>query len=431
MVRLPLRVPGIKRPGATITQKAGGNKTGGDDKNVYKTILTGPQEARIDDFSAMSDDRIPAALAAAEHPLVLDEPAAFSRAAKAWARSPVLGMDTEFVRERTYHANLGLVQVSDGQTVWLLDPLTRGAAETIARLLRDERITKLLHSPSEDLEVLRHAFGCLPEPLVDTQLACALLGQPLQLGYHKAVEWLLAVQVDKDLTRSNWCARPLSEAQLRYAALDVCLLPEMWRRLEPELQQLGRLDWLAEDSRRQARRALEPSPPEDAWQRIRGAGRLDGTSLAILQRLAGWRERVAQERNRPRGFIIPDAALLQIARLKATEPDRLESIEGLHRRARERHGKALLGMVRQSLESGARVAPLPSLAPAQRRTLAALRSVVEREARALGVEPAVLASRRELETLVHSGGDEIPERLSGWRLPVVTRRLLQELGVTG
>ena len=364
--------------------------------------------------------RFDTALAAAQRPLMLDTPAAASRAVKAWRRAGCLGLDTEFVRERTYHANLGLVQISDGQTVWLLDPLVEETLAPLTELLQDEGVIKLLHSPSEDLEVLLHVTGVAPEPLVDTQLACAMLGQPLQLGYHKAVEWLLNVPVEKELTRSNWCARPLRSELLHYAALDVCLLPEMWGRLRARLEELGRLDWLAEDCRRQLADARRPVAPADAWQRIRGSGKLDGSALAILASLAAWREREAQKRNRPRGFIVNDMVLLRIAAGKPRHANDLEAVEDLHPRARKRYGKGIVNMVGQVLESGKTQTPPPRLGGAQRKRLKRLRAGVAREAEHLGLEPALLASRKELEELVVTGaGAGLPGRLAGWRATVL------------
>ena len=270
------------------------------------------------------------ALDAAERPVIVDSPAQAGRALKAWRRSDVLALDTEFVRERTYRARLGLVQVSDGQTVWLLDPLVEGTLPPLVEMMRADTITKLLHGPSEDLEVLLHVTEELPEPLVDTQLACALLGEPLQVGYHKAIEDLLGVPVEKDVTRSNWVKRPLTERQLHYAALDVCLLPEAWQRLRIQLAEQERLDWLEEDSRRQLRSARKPVKPRKSWQRIRGAGRLEPDQLAVLQALAEWREREAMKRDRPRGFIVPDPVLLALARQQPDSSDALrEAASGL------------------------------------------------------------------------------------------------------
>ena len=369
------------------------------------------------------------ALAAADSAVLVASPAQAAEAAKAWGRSRHLGLDTEFVRERTYHANIGLVQVSDGRTVGLLDPLADGTLPPLADLLNNPDIVKLVHSPSEDYEVLLHAAGTLPDPVFDTQIACALLGQPLQMGYHMAAEWLLGVAVDKGQTRSNWCARPLRPAQLRYAALDVCLLPLMWRRLEAALREQDRLDWFIEDCTRQAAQAQAPQDVASSWQRIRGDGRLDGESLAVLQRLAEWREQEARRRNRPRGFIIPDRDLLEIAVRKMTTVEDLNGLGELHPRARQRYGATVTRLVSKTLDSGEWIEPVKPLTTRQRKLLRRLRDRVKEVADELGIEPAVLAPKKDLEELVQlEGSGRVPERLEGWRMQAVTNELLTMLG---
>ncbi|MEJ2534718.1 MAG: ribonuclease D [Gammaproteobacteria bacterium] len=344
-----------------------------------------------------------------------------SRAAKAWRRAELLAIDTEFVRERTYFARLGLVQLSDGHSVWLLDPLAEGALEPLRELLEDRGVTKVLHSPSEDLEVLLNVVGAVPAPLIDTQLACALAGQTLQLGYHLAAEWLLGVTVEKDQTRSNWCARPLRPAQRRYAALDVCVLPLMWESLRERLEEHGRLSWLEEDCARLLEDASAAPEPEALWRRIRGHGRLDGVSLAVLARLADWREREAIKRDRPRGFIVPDTVLLQIATEKPRDANAMTSLEGLHPRARGRYGKALTGIVERVLASGEQLPTVPTPTTGQRRQLRDrqlrdLRAATAAAARELEIEPALLASRREMELAVLGDGQQgVPARWRGWR----------------
>ena len=369
----------------------------------------------------MPGPSIQTALEAADSALFLDTPAEIARACKAWRRSRVLALDTEFVRERTYYADLGLVQISDGSTVWLVDPLVKGSLDHIKALLEDRSVTKLVHSPSEDLEVLWKTVGALPEPMVDTQTACAFLGQPLQLAYHAAANWLLGVEVAKDQTRSNWLKRPLRPVQLRYAALDVCLLPEMWRMLGKQLSDTGRLAWLEEDCAMQLERARGTVPDDQAWLRIRGVNRLDGVGLAIIQQLAAWREREARQRNLPRGFVLPDAVLLRISQDRIAGESQLDGLEGLHPRARQKHGGQVTQLVRQALSSGDTLTEIKPLGPAERKKLNLLRDAVQKRATALGIDPALLASRRELEGLLRMS--DWPDKFAGWRKQVIGEEL--------
>jgi ribonuclease D len=353
-----------------------------------------------------------------------------AEAEQAWARAEILGIDTEFVRERTYRAALGLVQVSDGATAWLFDPVTTESTEPLAQLLRQPAILKVLHSGSEDLEVLYHALDTIPDPLVDTQIACAMLGQPLQMGYHHAVDWLFGIHIDKDQTRSNWCRRPLQPRQLRYAAMDVVLLPHMLAELQLRLEEAGRWEWLQEDVARMQRAARVSVDPEEAYQRIGGAGRLDESALRTLRALARWREQVAIAKDLARGFVLPDAALLDLARKRPDSMAQLKSLSALHPRALQRYGDQLITLIEQAAQDGGRVERIEPLDNRQRQQLGEMRRVVSDRAGELNVDPALLASRRELEKLLRTAaeGQEPPERFLGWRKAVVTDELLAIIG---
>ncbi|NNL96288.1 MAG: ribonuclease D [Xanthomonadales bacterium] len=360
---------------------------------------------------------------AADSALVLASPSDISRAAKAWRKCGTLGVDTEFVRERTYYAQLGLVQVSDGQTVWLIDPLVRGSHAPIKDLLENEDIVKIFHSPSEDLDVLMNTVGAMPTPMLDTQLACALLGQPLQLAYHAMVRWLFELDMDNDQTRSNWVSRPLKPAQLHYAALDVCLLPLIWEILQQRLKELNRHSWLIEDCNAAVYNAGDQESTLSNWLRIRGVGRLDGESLAILERLYNWREEQARARDLPRGFIIKDPVLLGIARLKPGDIGSLREVEGLHPGAVRRYGEDLLALIRSVRDSGKSLPIIQQLNRSERSCLAQMKSLVGDKARDLGVEPAVLASRRELEAIMRQDSNHWPPKFRGWRSELIGKPL--------
>jgi ribonuclease D len=373
----------------------------------------------------INQSEIDQAIAAADHPVMVESNTQLEHALKDWRGCEVIGIDTEFVRERTWRADLGLVQISDGQRVWLVDPLQTGPLHQLSVLFNDQDIVKVLHAPSEDLDVLLYNTGAVPDPLFDTQTACAMLGQSLQMGYHKTVEWLLGVAIDKGETRSNWCRRPLRPAQLHYAALDVCLLPLMHRQLLARLEELGRFEWLQEDCARLLERARLPADPEQSWKRINGNGRLDGTALAILQALATWRDNEAEKRNLARGFIIKDNALLTIANQQPDSPAALSDLDIWHPGAIQRYGQSVISIIDQILQEE-RTAEAPEiLLPSHRQLMAAMRELVLEKAVNLSIEPALLASRRELESLILSPHEQpLPERFSGWRKNVITTELV-------
>jgi ribonuclease D len=369
------------------------------------------------------------ALRAAENPILLQTAVQLEQAAETWRLQAVLGMDTEFVRERTFRANLGLVQVSDGRTAWLIDPVATKTLVPLREILADRNVTKIFHSASEDLEVLLQTTGELPQPMIDTQIACAMLGQPLQMGYQQAAKWLLGVAIDKDQTRSNWCRRPLRPKQLRYAALDVVLLPLMLDKLKLALEEINRWEWLEEDVLRMQRRSQEPANPEQAYLRFAGIGRLEQVSLNILQALAEWREKIAIQRNRARGFVVADNTLMSIAQTRPESASELKAIEGIHPVAFDRYQDVILKIVTGAAHAQPRVERYDPLTNSDRRQLSLMRKLVIKQADELQVDPALLASKRELEKLIRALKSEkpVPDRFYGWRGEVIANKLLDIL----
>ena len=373
-----------------------------------------------------NQNEINIALSAADKPIMIESAQQLEQVVNDWLKCDVIGIDTEFVRERTWRADLGLVQLSDGKTVWLVDPLKTGTLDPLAALLNNHDIVKILHAPSEDLDVLLYTTGAVPEPLFDTQIACAMLGQPLQMGYHTTVEWLLGIAIDKGETRSNWCHRPLRPAQLKYAALDVCVLPIMQRQLQAKLKALGRESWLAEDCTRLLNKARTPADPEQSWKRLNGNGRLDGSSLAILMSLATWRDQQAERQNLARGFVIKDNELMTIANKKPGDLSALSELKILHPKALQRHGPALVANINQVLQQELTAVAPDMLKPEHRKLMKDMRKLVQDKATELSVDPALLASRRELEILILlAEGEPLPERFLGWRKDIITTGLIE------
>ncbi len=366
------------------------------------------------------------AIAASRHPILLDTPAQLARARKAWRKCSILAIDTEFVRERTYWAQPGLFQISDGHTAWLVDPVAIRDLRQLSELFADGSITKIFHSPSEDLDMIWHSLEVVPQPMVDTQLACAMLGQGLQLGYHKAVHWLLGVEVAKDQTRSNWIHRPLNPAQLRYAALDVVLLPQMWSILQERLDELGRRAWLEEEMSQLLMAVQRPLEPNHSYLRVKGASRLSAAQLPRLQHLAAWREVKALEQDIPRGFVVRDNSLIQVVAQQPQSLDELKSIDGIHGSSLRKFGAELLSVCQQVGQAGNGHELSKPLADVERRMLRSMRQVCTRLSDEWGIDPALLASKKELENLLRclDAGDNPPARFTGWRYEILTRELL-------
>jgi len=329
------------------------------------------------------------------------------RHAERITQAPALGLDTEFVRERTWYPRPGLLQICDGHEVWLIDPIALADdprfAHWLAGLLAGPQ-TKILHSAGEDFEVFDLLAGRKPWPLFDTQRAAALLGWPLQMRLETLAGELLGIELPGGLGRNDWTRRPLPEAWLRYAADDVTALTAMRDRLSEQLAERGRLDWLIEDCRRMIAHS-DDEPP--AVVRVKGAAGLDDPVLERLSRLAEWRDHTARASDLPRAFVVRDEALVELARhARVTNEVRVP----------RRHRDAIDRVLADPPQEFVRPPELAPLTADQRSRIKALQAEVRTLATALEIEPAVLASRRDLTRLVQGA---TCNWASGWRAEVL------------
>ena len=338
------------------------------------------------------------------------------------AAATPLYLDTEFMRERTFWPQLALVQVHDGEQIRLIDT-TRVNGAALAPLFQQH--TLVMHACSEDLEAIAAFSGDYPAAIEDTQIAAALTGEDMQLGYQKVVQMLLGVELPKGATRTNWLKRPLSQEQLLYAEDDVKYLPEVTGILRDRLATLGREDWWQEECQRLLGQAQAVTAPEQAWRNVKGAGLLQGQALAVLAVLTPWRDRMARERDLPKGFVLKDAQLLDLAR--STRSDRgLFSDLGLHPKVVRRDGDTILELLEEG-RRGTPPEPLPGPPdPRQKKLAKVLRNRVGEIAESVNMKPDVLMRRRWLESLIRHP-DRVPEPLTGWRHDIVTRPLLELL----
>lgn len=334
-------------------------------------------------------------------------------------------IDTEFLREKTYYPKLCLVQIATPREVAVIDPLALTDLTPLLNLLAAPGITKVMHSCRQDMEIFYHLAGRAPAPVFDTQVAAPLLGYADQIGYANLVQEMTGVALDKLHTRADWTVRPLSSAQLQYAADDVIYLVDIYRRIVSQLRSLDRLDWLAEDFRQLSDAALYDSPPEQAWLRVKAASRLKGPALAVLQALAQWREETARRRDRPRGWLLRDDTLVDIARQRPATLESLGAIRGLGDGLLGRSGAEMLELIRQA----AARPPQPfadsdrraRLAPAQEALIDVMMAVVRITAEENRLHQSVLAGRRDLEALLLD--DPASSLLHGWRYRLVGARL--------
>ncbi len=363
----------------------------------------------------------------------VESAAALAAAADAWAGAAALALDTEFVRERTFFPRLGLIQVSDGRTAYLIDPLAVSDLAPFAAVLGAPGTVKVVHSASEDLEVFKRALDAVPEPLFDTQIGAALAGVGGSLGYQKLVATVLGVELGKGETRTDWLARPLSSAQRSYAAEDVAYLLPVYERLRAELQRLGRLHWVLEDSAALLSGLTRlDEDPESAYRRIRGAGRLNRRQLGVLQTLAAWRDQEARRRDLPRSFVLKEDLLLSLATRQPTVVRDLERLPALDARQAARDSATWLALIEKALARPDSELPEPAerlpFTPAVRQLEDRLRQLVAERAAALGIPPEILSSRRNLSGLLKSAlvdpEPRLPRELAGWRREVIGEELL-------
>lgn len=338
-----------------------------------------------------------------------------------------VAVDTEFVRERTYFPQLCLVQLAAGGRILLADALALEDPAPLAALLADRGREKLLHAARQDIEALLPVTGAPFGPVFDTQTAAALLGHPAQVGYADLVRELLGVQLAKGHARTDWSRRPLSSEQLAYAADDVRYLPELAARLRERLAAAGRDAWMAEEAAGLGDIGLYRVDPPQAWRRLKGIERLDRAALAALRALARWREERAIEKDLPRAWVLPDAALFELATARPRTREEFGWIASIPRGTAARAAGEILEAIRAAPPADDAPAPDDTArpGPSQVRRMKALQQRLQAIAASLGIQPEVLATRRELVALVR-GERELPV-LSGWRRAVVGELLLAEL----
>ena len=343
----------------------------------------------------------------------IDDPAELSRRL---ADRPVrVGLDTEFVRERTYWPQLALVQIALGggaNDILLVDPLVPGMPAALAPLLADPAVLKLMHSAGEDLIALRHACGVVPAPLFDTQIAAALAGVGAGVGYQRLVQDLLGVALPKGETRSDWLRRPLSPAQLEYAADDVLHLFALHDHLAADIGLLGRDAWLAEDCARMVANAVHDDPEQWPHLALRAAAFLDADAQRRLLRLLRWRDTYARESDRPRTWILDNELATQFARTPPADRIELQARLDAHPKAPRKLAEPLWRALTTPLPDEQDAPPVRQ-DERDRPTLRRMQDAVGARSAELGLPDGVLASRRWLQALLDGEGWRGP--LAGWR----------------
>lgn len=353
-------------------------------------------------------------------------------------QSPRLALDTEFVGEDTFVPRLELIQVATEQTAAIIDfPAVQadGSLDAFWELVCRSDVEKIVHAGRQDLDLFAAHAGRIPKPFFDTQIAAAMVGYGPQIAYANLVHRLHGTRLDKAHTFTNWSARPLSSEQLTYALGDVQYLLSIHKHLHGRLTELGRLEWANEEFARLESVVGEKNrEPQERYQRIRGWDSLKSKSLVVLRELAAWRETEARRRNIPRGRILRDEVLLQLARHPPKSVEEFRSLRGVHPSEAERNGEQVVATIQAALALPPSAWPTIPRArrpePDSTGLVELLQAVLKARAAAEGIAPSMLATSADLQALIESKRQPLPPDLPllrGWRRELVGEFLLQVL----
>lgn len=343
-------------------------------------------------------------------------------------KTDAVALDTEFVWERTYFPQIGLIQLAlSDEECFLIDPIALPDLTTLGRLLADRGVVKILHDAHQDLAILQRATGTAPQNIFDTRLAAGFANLPATLSLGNLIKELLDIDLTKDQTRTDWCHRPLSEEQIKYALDDVRYLRAarvviLNRIIGPKLK-----TWLQEELNLLNNPTNYVGPGDnERFRRIRGANNLDCQELALLRNLATWREGMARKLDRPRGHLISDSQLLTIAHSKPNTLETLVEQCGLSKNRLNKYGQTILAITKTTLAQNERTYPTPlphqRLNSSQKAALDNLHNLINLKCSMLGMDPSLVGNQSELKSLIrtlsnknHLAEPEHVRQTEGWR----------------
>ncbi len=334
--------------------------------------------------------------------------------------SEFIAVDTEFMRETTYWPKLCLIQAASIDGAAVIDPLADEIdLEPFLELMRDENVVKVFHACRQDVEIF-HNLNAMPRPIFDTQVAAMAGGYGEQIAYDALMRQILKVEIDKSSRFTDWARRPLSDAQLTYAAGDVTHLAKAYPRMVERLERDGRLGWVEEEMEALSDPAAYDTDPENAWRRLKPR-KFTARYLAAFKAAAAFRERAAQARDMPRGRVFKDEAMDEIASQLPTSVDQLANMRSLGKGfAGSRFGPELLEALKAALRDPEAYAPVVERAPPPPQGAGAvvelLKVLLKARAEDAGVASKLIATVGDLEKI--AAGDEDAAALKGWRREV-------------
>lgn len=332
---------------------------------------------------------------------------------------PFVTVDTEFIRESTFWAQLCLVQIAGDDEVAIIDPLAPGIdLGPFYTLMADEAVMKVFHAARQDIEIFVKQTGQVPAPIFDTQIAAMVCGYGDQVSYDQLVHRIAGKQIDKTSRFTDWARRPLSAKQIAYAAADVTYLRDVYASLNAQLEEQGRSSWVAEEMALISDVATYQTHPEDAWMRLKMRVKKP-RQLAIMKALAAWREREAQDRDVPRGRVLKDDAIYEIALQQPRDQEQLGRLRAVPRGfERSAAGRGILAAVETALaipEESLPKVPRPRSAPEHSSAASELLKVLlKMVAEKHGVASRIIANSEDLERIAADGEADVAA-MRGWR----------------
>lgn len=366
----------------------------------------------------------------------INTPDQLRQAAAAMAECQVLCVDTEFHRESTFYPEFALLQIYGNGQCWVIDPITIKDLAPVWDIMLNPAILKVFHAARQDIEIIFKEAGGLPLPLFDTQIAAALLGYGQQVGFGNLVQRITKKLLPKGESFTDWKARPLTKRQMAYAADDVIWLMPVFQHLKERLEAVKRTQWLQEEQQTLCSPETYQPNDADAFWRVKGFNRIKGRHLAVLQEMAAWRERSAQQRDIPRRRMIADEPLLELARRDMLDIETMQRIRGINAGFIKRFGDEIIACWHCGMERPEE--SWPSMEARRSNThgtdlrLEMLDTLVRLKAEEGEISGTILASKSDLSALASWGyrcKGEPPEVacLHGWRYELVGHDLIRLL----
>lgn len=334
--------------------------------------------------------------------------------------APYLALDTEFLRDQTYYPKLCLIQVAAPGIEGIIDPLAPGMdLAPFYELIARPDIVKVMHAARQDIEIFYLQGGVLPNPLFDSQIAAMVCGFGDAASYETLARKIAHVEIDKSARFTDWSHRPLSKRQLEYALADVTHLRVIYEWMKARLEKTGRFAWVAEEVAALQDPHLYKLDPDQAWKRLKPRTS-NKRFLGVLAALAAWREREAQARDIPRGRVLKDEALTEIAAHPPETPEALERIRAVPKGfANSKLGKGLMEAIAAGMTAAPPEGALSENKQRRRRepspaVVDLLKTLLRLRAEAAGVAPRLIANAEDIERLAAGEDDEVGA-LHGWR----------------